>query len=105
MNRTFEELEELVLSWAEARQLRGQDYQSTLAQALKMVSEVGELADGIVKRDGLETVDGIGDVLVTVIILADKLGYDPTSCLESAYREISDRTGETVNGVFIKNHE
>jgi len=47
-------------------------------------------------------VDAIGDSLVTIIILADILGYNPVDCLQEAYDVISKRKGETKDGCFIK---
>jgi hypothetical protein len=46
--------------------------------------------------------DGIGDILVTVIIFAQQLGYTPAECLEAAWNEIKDRKGKTEGGVFIR---
>ena len=46
--------------------------------------------------------DGIGDVLVTLIILENQLGYEVEACLDVAYNEIKNRKGETVNAAFIK---
>jgi len=68
----------------------------------KMVSEVGELCDAIIKDDKNGQIDGIGDVLVTLIILSHQLGYDVEDCLMVAYNEIKNRKGETINGTFIK---
>lgn len=46
------------------------DHSTPLAQALKAVSEVGELADAVIKgnRDGIK--DGIGDVMVCLVGVA-----------------------------------
>lgn len=44
------------------------------AQLLKTMSELGELADGINKRRRNEIIDGIGDVEVTLVILAAHMG-------------------------------
>ena len=52
--------------------------------------------------DREELIDGIGDVFVTLIILAAQNGLKPEDCLQSAWDEIKNRTGKTVNGVFIK---
>lgn len=49
-----------------------------------------------------EAKDGIGDMLVTIIILAEMLGFDALECLEAAYNEIKNRTGKMVNGLFVK---
>jgi NTP pyrophosphatase (non-canonical NTP hydrolase) len=49
-----------------------------------------------------EIEDGIGDSIVTLIILAEMHGLSAESCLESAYRVISKRTGSMIDGQFIK---
>jgi len=65
-------------------------------------TEVGELASAVAKDNEDATVDAIGDVLVTIIILSAQLELSPWYCLESAYEEIRNRKGKTVDGVFIK---
>lgn len=97
--KTFEELEEAVLDWADERDLLDAD---PSRQFLKVVEEVGELASAIAKDKVDEQVDAIGDVLVTLIILAQQLDLEPVACLEEAYGEIANRTGKTINGTFIK---
>ena len=89
-----------VLNWANERGLLKPE--NKFMQMGKMVSEVGELCDAIIKDDKNGQIDGIGDVLVTLIILANQLGYDIEDCLEVAYTEIKNRKGETINGTFIK---
>jgi hypothetical protein len=42
---------------------------------------------------------------VTLIILANKCGYEIDACLTHALAEIKDRKGKTVNGAFIKDGE
>ena len=97
---SFETLEESVIQWANDRDLIKPD--NAHKQALKMFSEAGELADAIIKDDTVGIIDGIGDTLVTIIILAHQLGRNPVQCLQSAYAEIKDRKGKTVGGTFIK---
>jgi hypothetical protein len=98
---SFQELELKVLRWAEARQIIPNS--SSQVQALKLVSEVGELCDALIKKDRDGVIDGIGDALVVLIILADMERLDLLSCLKSAYDEIKDRRGTLQsNGVFIK---
>lgn len=96
----FEQLSKDVLSWGKDKGILRPENQ--LKQMGKMVSEVGELCDAIIKEDEEKQIDGIGDVLVTVIILSEQLGYNPVKCLEVAYNEIKNRTGKTVKGTFIK---
>lgn len=97
----FEKLEEQVLALADERNLLNKD--NIKIQALKMVSEVGELCDGIVKGNEDEVIDGLGDVLVTLIILAKQMELNPVLCLNVAYQEIKNRKGKTIDGAFVKN--
>ena len=96
----FGELKEQVIQWAKDKGILVPE--NSHKQALKMVSEVGELCDALIKNyvEGIK--DGIGDTLVTIIILSEQLGYNLTECLELAYNEIKDRKGKTENGIFKK---
>ena len=90
-----------VIRWAEARGIVANSDSKT--QLLKAVSEMGELADAIIKRDRPAIVDGIGDVLVCLIVVGALEDTDLTKCLEAAYNEIKDRKGYlNKDGVFVK---
>jgi NTP pyrophosphatase (non-canonical NTP hydrolase) len=90
-----------VIRWAEARGIVANSDSKT--QLLKAVSEMGELADAIIKRDRPAIVDGIGDVLVCLIVVGALEDVNLTHCLESAYNEIKDRKGYlNKNGVFLR---
>ena len=90
-----------VIRWAEARGIIANSDSKT--QLLKAVSEMGELADAIIKRDRPAIVDGIGDVLVCLIVVGALEDINLTQCLESAYNEIKDRKGYlNKDGVFVK---
>jgi NTP pyrophosphatase (non-canonical NTP hydrolase) len=87
--------------WAEERNIISPENRGR--QALKVMEEVGETMAALArgrKRDELK--DGIGDSIVTLIILAAQSGLSAHDCLHSAYNEIKDRKGKTVDGVFIK---
>lgn len=47
-------------------------------------------------------IDGIGDTIVTLCILAKMYDTTANQCLESAYNEIKDRKGEMVDEVFVR---
>lgn len=96
----FEQLSNDVLVWANEKGILKPE--NHLKQMGKMVSEVGELCDEIIKDNYLEQEKELGDVLVTVIILAEQLGLSPINCLDIAYNKIKNRTGTNVNGTFIK---
>ena len=90
----------LIRDWAEARNLiLGSDYKS---QFLKLVEEVGELANALAKDNKLEIKDAIGDIVVVLTIIAEQKNMFIEDCIDSAYEEIKDRKGRMVNGVFVK---
>jgi NTP pyrophosphatase (non-canonical NTP hydrolase) len=96
----FEGLQEAVIEWANNRDLLKPE--NANRQFLKVVEELGELASSIAKEKRGETVDAMGDLFVTLIILSEQLDLDPVKCLQVAYAEIRGRNGKTVNGVFLK---
>jgi hypothetical protein len=49
-----------------------------------------------------EVADGIGDMLVTIIILAELVELESLDCLQLAYDEIKGRKGKMVDGLFVK---
>lgn len=96
----MENLNQLVLSWANERNLLKSD--NAPKQALKLTEEVGELASAILKSKYEEQVDAIGDIQVVLIILSEQLGINYELALETAYKTIADRKGKTVNGTFVR---
>ena len=97
---TFEVLQIKVISWAKERDLLNPE--NAKSQFLKVIEETGELAGAIAKDKKREEVDAFGDVLVTLIILAQQRQIHLTTALEIAYNEIKERKGKTINGNFIK---
>ena len=101
---TFDELIDNITQWADDRGILVPN--NAPQQTMKIMEELGETAGAILKnKEKSEIIDGIGDTLVTVIILAKQLGLNPTECLESAWNEIKDRKGKTVDVTFIKEEE
>lgn len=96
----FEGLQELVIDWAYERNII--DAKKTSKQFMKVTEELGEIAEGINKNNREQIKDSLGDILVTLIILAQDLNLDLLDCLNSAYKVIQDRKGKTINGVFVK---
>jgi len=94
------ELKELVIEWAKQRDLIHEE--NATKQALKLGEEVGELFSAMLKKDVYKTIDSLGDIQVVLIILAEQLGLNLDECLQSAYDEIKNRTGKTINGTFLK---
>lgn len=71
-------------------------------QALKFFEEAGEIAAALSRSDKEALKDGIGDTVVTLIILAQQQGWTLEECLQYAYDEIKNRKGKTINGTFVK---
>lgn len=98
--KSFYELSLYVIKWAEERGIFNDG--DPLAQLDKTQEELNETIEAVKNDDHAEIADGIGDMLVTIIIAAKMMELDPTTCLEQAYNEIKDRTGKMVDGKFVK---
>ena len=85
--------------WAIDRGLHNADPSK---QMLKLMEEVGELAEGLAKDNPDAVQDAIGDAYVVLTILSMQLGMDIRQCVKMAYDEIKDRKGRMVNGIFVK---
>ena len=97
----FVTLKKQVQAWAEARQIIPNA--KPHVQLMKTGSELGELMDAEIKGDRAGIIDGIGDVLVTLIIYARLHDLTLEECLHAAYTEIKDRKGTLLpNGCFVK---
>jgi NTP pyrophosphatase (non-canonical NTP hydrolase) len=89
-----------VIQWAENK---GITKATAEVQALKLMSELGELSDCIIKQDKKGIYEELGDVIVTLVILSEILKIDFTECFYKSYEKIKNRTGRRLdNGVFIK---
>jgi len=96
---TLDKLYDLTIEWSKERMIIPNS--SPRTQFLKLVSEVGELADGINKEEDLR--DHVGDCLVVLANLSYLAGFSLMEAWELAYEEIKDRKGVlTREGNFIK---
>jgi NTP pyrophosphatase (non-canonical NTP hydrolase) len=101
--KQYNELEALVIAWATQKGIFEKG--TPIAQACKTMEECTELITAIVFDNKNETIDALGDILVTIIIQAEMQGLSLIECLESAYDVISKRTGVMVDGQFVKNND
>ena len=81
---------------------KGLDKGNSDRQAIKFYEEAGEIGAALSRNRMDDLKDGIGDTIVTLIILAQQHGMTIEECLQYAYDEISQRKGRTINGTFIK---
>lgn len=103
MNRyTIDMLTKLIKIWSTERGLNEADPSKQLN---KFLEEAGELAQGLNKGNKAQIKDGIGDVYVTLVILAQQLGISIEECVNTAYEEIKNRKGKLVNGTFVKEED
>lgn len=96
------ELIEKVEQWSKNK---GLDQAEPSKQFLKCVEEIGECVAALARGNHEALEDGIGDVIVTLIILAQQNGMTLEQCLNTAYSEIAERTGKMVDGVFVKSED
>lgn len=89
-----------VINWAKDKNITNKE--NSLPQFIKILEEVNEVGKALVENNREELIDGIGDSVVTLIILAEQNNLDIEECLESAYNVIKNRTGKTINGTFVK---
>ena len=102
----FEDLIEAVEEWSEEK---GIHEGAWLPQYGKFTEEASEMFDELIAMDyetyaepTEELKEEMGDVLATLIILAQRVGLDLTECLEIALDKISRRKGKLINGLFVK---
>jgi NTP pyrophosphatase (non-canonical NTP hydrolase) len=91
---------EPIRQWAEERGLYSKGDPKT--QALKLVEEMGELAQAILKDDKAEFQDAIGDCVVVLTNLAELNGDRIEDCINGSYNVIAKRKGKMINGTFVK---
>ena len=101
MNST-DELIDAVRDWGREKGINNAD-----KQLMKVFEETNEITREFVRGryDTPEVVDSLGDSVITLIILADILGYDIRDCLLGAYEVISKRIGKNVDGNFVKSED
>ena len=99
-----------IIDWANAKGIITQG--NTTKQYVKFQEEAGELAKAILKKDKAQVTDAIGDIVVTLVSLAEQAAIefnDPDisieSCINDAYNVIKNRTGTSIGGDFIKDAE
>jgi len=93
-------MEREIINWAKARKLDNPD--NKFQQLAKVMEELGELSSAILKKDITESIDALGDTYVTLVILANQMGYSLEDCAKRAFKVIEYRKGKTINGTFIK---
>lgn len=100
MKNNYENIQPFVVDWFKKKGLI--NVENSTKQLCKVVEEVGELSGAILKGNKEDETDAFGDVLITLIGLAEMRKVNLIECLEMAFNVIKDRQGVTKNGTFIR---
>jgi len=96
----IDDWQDAIWGWATDRNLiEGSTIEGQLD---KLAEEMQELRDAIAKHDSRETQDAIGDMVVVLTVICEKLDLCLQNCMSAAYHEIKDRKGRMINGQFVK---
>ncbi len=79
--------------------------ENSKAQMLKLMEEVGETARALAYGDQEGLIDGIGDCVVVLTILAQQCDTSLAECIDAAWDEIKDRKGRLEDGLFKKDSD
>ena len=90
---------DLIRDWAQVRGIYNKGDSKT--QYMKLMEEVGELAEALLENDRIETQDAIGDIVVVLTNLAHLQQMKNEDCVASAYDQIKNRKGSRVKGTFV----
>jgi NTP pyrophosphatase (non-canonical NTP hydrolase) len=98
MTNSLSECVDLITQWHHDRNLI--DGSSDKNQFLKLIQEVGELSEAICVQQDLK--DHIGDCMVVLINMATRNKLSVHECLDQAWKDIKDRKGKMIDGIFVK---
>ena len=99
--KTFNIIELDVVRWGEAREIIQNS--TSAAQVIKTQEELDELVDAIAANDKEGIIDAIGDIMVTLTMIAAIEDVSLVKCYAAAYEQIKDRKGHlTKDGIFVK---
>ena len=71
-------------------------------QFVKLMTEIGELGDAMLRDDIADIEDGIGDAMVVLTNLACFYDLSADLCKLTALKVIQKRKGRMINGAFVK---
>tara|TARA_B100000508_G_scaffold60333_2_gene47509 strand:+ start:54448 stop:54846 length:399 start_codon:yes stop_codon:yes gene_type:complete len=99
LEREFDHVKEASFIIEELLESTG-DYNSVTARerAMKYANEIVDTP----AKDKEAFVDAWADIIVFATGAIAKSGYDPTKVMDEVFKEIDSRTGELVDGKFVK---
>ena len=104
---SIEALEAKVIEWAYDRGIFAGSTDHTRWE--KLMEELGEFTDAAWPDEAERNMEDVkleaGDVLVTLINILHPYNLDLETCLAAAYNKIKNRTGQMVNGTYVKSED
>lgn len=109
MENKLQELIYAIRQWGDDRNLT--DPENLTAQTMKLVSEFGEIGEGMVLLDSDKVADAIGDTLVVAIIICEQLGCTldaneienvDNEAILSEFEHLASKVGLFVDAVLKK---
>jgi NTP pyrophosphatase (non-canonical NTP hydrolase) len=98
---SYNAIEMEVIRWGASRGIIQNS--TSAAQVKKTQEEVQELVDAIAAKDKYAIIDAIGDVMVTLTMIAAIEDLPLVACYQAAYDQIKNRKGYLdANGLWIK---
>jgi len=95
-----------VLEWAKEKGIFEKGtIQSQTEKFLEEVKELEEELTAYTKYSNERIMLEMGDVMVTLILLAEMHNFDIMEALKAAYDKISKRKGKMLNGKFVKQED
>jgi NTP pyrophosphatase (non-canonical NTP hydrolase) len=98
---TFNIIEMDVIRWGESRGII--EHSTSEAQVKKTIEEVQELVSAINHKNKADIIDALGDVMVTLTMIAAIEDVPLVECYAHAYNQIKNRKGYLdASGLWIK---
>ena len=95
-----------VLMWAKEKGIFEKGtVQSQTEKFLEEVKELEEELTAYTKYSNERIMLEMGDVMVTLILLAEMHSFDIMEALQKAYDKIANRKGKMVGGKFVKEED
>ena len=91
---------DLIREWATSRGIFEKGTKQ--GQFDKFLEETVELGQEFYAGDVDKMMDEMGDVVITLTLLAEMHGFTIEDAIELAYQKVNKRTGKVVNGQFVK---
>ena len=92
-----------IRAWGEDKQLIGPNAKATKhTQYNKLCEEVNELRHELNSDDNEAASMELGDCVVVLIQIAEHIGISFEECVARTFQKISNRTGRTIDGCFVK---